>query len=292
MALSRVSQNFVNGVFRPDMFSKNVLAPFYAESLAPKITNSDYLGEIVSGHGEKIFVRKRAAVTLKDGNVNDPVVWEDVHDEQTSFTIDYLKQVAAKISKIDKASNDIDPWPGLVDDIKEQMKSVVDSTIVGGAYASAGESLDSGLSWATAGNPAKDIVLAEVKLNDNHVPKAGRYLVLDNTSLAYLKLETHLWAQNSGLSQSALISGEVGSLLGGMKIYSSSDVTGTGANGDEWDCFMGHRSAITLAIKMQGIEFFPSLQGYHQSSGLQGVLVFGYGVVRPEALVHMKVQTA
>ena len=292
MALSRVTQNFVNGVFRPDMFSKNVLVPFYREAMAPKITNSDYLGEITKGYGEKIFVRKRAAVSMKDGNINDPVVWEDVLDEEVSFELSYLKHVAAKISKIDKANSDVDPWPGVIESIKEDMKNVIDKAVIQGAYASAGETSDNGLSWLTAGNPAKDIALARVKLDDNHVPKAGRFLLLDNLSLAYLTLEDKLWADHSGMDKSAFITGQVGTLLGGIEVYSSDLITGSGTNGAEFNCYLGHRSAITLATKLQDIEFFPSLQNFHSSAGVTGTLVFGYGVVRPEALVHFKVQSA
>lgn len=291
MALARNGQNFANGVFRPDMFATKVLAPFAFSSVANKITNSDYLGELKGGHGEKIWVRKRPAVALHDGAIGDMTLWDDVIDEKVSFSLDYLCTISSKISKIDKRRNDVDPMPEVIASHKDQMVRKVDQTLIQSVYSSAGEVLDSGLAWGTAGNATSDILTAEAMLLENDVPQDGNWFLLAHPkAIAKLKGETTLWAQNAGTPTSPFKSGSIGKLLGGMDVYSSGYVTGAGANGDEYDCIMGHRSAITLAVDIQESEYFDKMPNYVQHEGITSVLVFGFGVVRPEALLHLKVQ--
>ena len=293
MAIPRIGSNFVNGVFSPDMFSKTVLIPFYKDSIVNKITNSDFLGELKGGHGQKIWVRKRPATRLTEYHINEPSSWDEVIDEQTSFSLDYAYKVQAKIDKFDKSRMDIDPMPEVVADIKEQMRLKVDTTVLGSAYSSATTVYDSGNSWLTAGNPLKDINIASAKLTQLGVPTSGRFLVLDPISAAYAKAEQALWVQNAGgPSMSPQKTGQVGTLLGGMEVYESANVTGSGTNGAEYNCMMGHRSAITLAVVLEKLEYFDKLEDYINSEGVRGLLVFGYGVCRPDALLHLKVQSA
>ena len=51
--------------FIPEIFSKKLQAKFYASSVLPSISNTDYEGEI-SGQGNKVNIRTVPNVTVSD----------------------------------------------------------------------------------------------------------------------------------------------------------------------------------------------------------------------------------
>ena len=51
--------------FIPEIFSKMLQAKFYSASILPKISNTDFEGEI-TGAGSKVVVRTVPAVTIND----------------------------------------------------------------------------------------------------------------------------------------------------------------------------------------------------------------------------------
>jgi len=293
MTLSRQGNNLQNGYTRPDLYSTNVLAPFYEESIANKITNNMYLNELKAAYGEKVYVLKRPAVKLQDHVIGAPREWSDIIDERTYFELSYIKTVSAKISKIDKDRNIVDVMSEVKAEVVEQMKEHVDTAVIVGAPASATTTHDCDTTWKTAGSATKDVFLASAKLDNLKVPKQNRFLLLDPVSIAYLKAEETLWARNAGTAMSPFKTGQIGTLLDGMEVYSSSyvayDGTGAGTDGNQMIGMMGHRSAITLAVVMsEKFEYFDKLENYPESEGMGAMLVYGYGVVRPDALVAFK----
>lgn len=292
MTLSRVGNNFPNGYAHPDMHSKKVLVPFYEEALSPKITNGDYLEELSKGYGETIYVIKRPAVKVTDRSLNAIRNWTEVVDERTSFTLSYNKGVDIKQSKLEKARDIVSMLDECKAQIVEEMKIAVDTTVVQTAHLSATTAYDSTSAWSTKGNPSKDIALCRAYLKKLKTPATDMFLLLDNVSCSYLLQEETLWADRSGDSKSPMRTGEVGTLLGGMTVYESSlvpyDGTGAGTNGNQYIGMMGHRSAITLAVVLKDFEFFPQLEQYVNSEGLSGNIVYGMGVVRPDALASFR----
>jgi len=292
MTLARTGQNFINGYYRPEYISKRILEPFYNASIVPQITNEDYLGELKGAYGETVQVVKRPAVNFQDTTVNAPRDWTAVIEERTSFTLSYLKNVSAMISKVDKSTSFKNPMLDVEADIVEKMKYEVESAVLQGAQASAGLTHDCATAWTTAGKPTLDVMLAGAKLTGQNVPQAGRFMVLDPVSMTYLAVEQSLWAQNAGTPTNPFKSGQIGTLRGGMEVYESNllahDGTGAGTDGNQMLCYMGHKSAITMAIAFKNMEHFDKLESYADMEALSATLMFGYGVVRPAALLVLK----
>lgn len=292
MAIPRAGNNLPNGYQRPDTFSTRVLEPFYRETVVKNIASTIYMGELKAKHGEKIHIPKRPAVFYQDAVNGDPSMWEDVIDEETTLTLDYLKRLQVKISKIDKNRANINYMSEVEAEAKEQAKKVVESTIIGSVYSSAIESWDSGNSWATAGNAIGDIFDGAAKLTTRDVPQMGRFLLLHPMAAAKAMKEQALWSQNSGDAKSPLRTGSIGKLLDGTDVYVSAYVTGSGTNGAEYNCMMGHRSAIDYGIVMDNVTYFDKMETFPDHEAISATLLFGFGVTRDYALLHMKVQVA
>lgn len=287
MAITSTGENFKDQKFNPEIFSKKTLANFYLEDVCSKICNTDYEGEL--SHGHKCNIRRKATLSLTPYIKNSPRNWTDVVGEEVELSIDYAWDANAKIDVVDKKQFDIDVMTDLQFDLQKKMSEKINSTIVGAAYSSAYQSYDSGNAWSTAGNPMKDVAIGIAKLQLLGIPMSEMWIMLDPISSAYLKLEQGLWATNAGTSQSAIKSGEVGTLHGGVKVYTSAHVTGSGTNGSEYNCMIGHKSAITMATQIQKVKFFDDIIQYN-AAGVSGLVVMGFQVVQPKALLHLKVQ--
>ena len=286
MAIARTGGNLVNKAFIPELWSKKLLAKFYAASVTTAICNTDWQGEIMA-QGNMVHIRQRPSVLVNASVENQKINWQDAVDVQQTLTIDYAFDAAVKVGNIDMHQMDINVQAELVDEISNQLRLAIDNTVLASAYSSATNSLTTGAvaAWGTAGNPIKAITAAQAYLNINNAPVENRWLLLHPTQVQYLIQETALYALNAGSTQGALQMGYVGHLAG-FNIYQSPLVPGAGTAGSPFKSMAGHTSAITLATQFTQFEVDVPLQDYY-GKGVRAQNCFGFKVVKPEVLVYM-----
>jgi hypothetical protein len=165
-----------------------------------------------------------------------------------------------------------------------QMKTAVEETIYSTIYADAGNALPQTaldktmvLDW---------IIDAKTKLAKANIPPNNRWLILPPEATGLL--------QKSDLKNSSMM-GDGPSILrrspdyygriAGFDIYESNCLTVTGSGGTVFHAIAGQRNGLTYAGQMNKVETVRLVD--YIGDAVRGLMVFGYKVNVPAALVHM-----
>lgn len=286
MAIARTGLNLASRAFIPTIYSKKMLAKFYAASVCDKICNQNWQGEIL-GQGNQVIIRQRPDVDVTPSTVNGKIQWQDLVDTSQTLSIDYAFDAAVKIDTIDMHQMDINIQPEVVDEIANRLRLKVENTVLGSVYSSASNTIayNAFTSWNTSGSSIKTIAQAQRLLSVNNAPMEGRWLLLHPHMVQYLIQESALYALNAGTPQGALQAGFVGEMAG-FKIFQSPLVPGAGTAASPYKALAGHTESITLATQFTQFEIVPQLQDFY-GSGIRAQNCFGFKVVKPEILVEV-----
>lgn len=289
MALSRSGANWVNEKFIPELYAKKVLNRFYATDVLNGVTNMDYSAEF-SKKGDTVHIRREPKFTPVDHLVDAPFAFETVNDEEVLLSIDYDKVTAARIPYEDMTLSDIDLENMVIESMKKAHTKMVQQVVFQGVSSSATSTVTS-LDWQTALNPTKAIGSAQVALDNLEVDQDGRWLLLSPAMANKLAQEATLYAQNMGTPKGALFDGYVGH-YNGFDIYKTPYLAGAGTAGVPWYALAGHKSAISMATKIQNAKMVDLAASGYLGMGIVFQTLFGFQVTQPDALVSLRAQTA
>ena len=289
MALSRSGANWVNEKFIPELYAKKVLNRFYATDVLNGVTNMDYSAEF-SKKGDTVHIRREPKFTPVDHLVDAPFAFETVNDEEVLLSIDYDKVTAARIPYEDMTLSDIDLENMVIESMKKAHTKMVQQVVFQGVSSSATSTVTS-LDWQTALNPTKAIGSAQVALDNLEVDQDGRWLLLSPAMANKLAQEVTLYAQNMGTPKGALFDGYVGH-YNGFDIYKTPYLAGAGTSGVPWYALAGHKSAISMATKIQNAKMVDLAASGYLGMGIVFQTLFGFQVTQPDALVSLRAQTA
>jgi hypothetical protein len=291
--VDRTGGNLPNRYFIPQIYSTKMLKKFYAESVANAICNVDYQQEIL-GKGNTVHIRLRPDVAVTPSVENEKISWQDVNDAEVVLYINYAYDAAVKIGNIAMHQMDINLQSELIDEIANRLRIVIDTTVLGSAYSSAGTTKTTGAvaAWNTNDNcivalAESQAVLSALDSNGEPTPTTDRWIVIHPAMKTYLLKQTALYALNAGTPKGALQMGYVGNLAG-FDIYESPLVPGAGTAGSPYQVMAGHKSAITLATQFTQFETDVPLQDYY-GKGIRAQNCFGFKVVKPGKLVNLSV---
>lgn len=289
MALSRSGANWVNEKFIPELYAKKVLNRFYATDVLNGVTNMDYSAEF-SKKGDTVHIRREPKFTPVDHLVDAPFAFETVNDEEVLLSIDYDKVTAARIPYEDMTLSDIDLENMVIESMKKAHTKMVQQVVFQGVSSSATSTVSS-IDWQTALNPTKAIGSAQVALDNLEVDQDGRWLLLSPAMANKLAQEATLYAQNMGTPKGALFDGYVGH-YNGFDIYKTPYLAGAGTAGVPWYALAGHKSAISMATKIQNAKMVDLAASGYLGMGIVFQTLFGFQVTQPDALVSLRAQTA
>jgi hypothetical protein len=193
-----------------------------------------------------------------------------------------------KVGDIDQMQQDIKAKKEASIDADFQMKIAVEETIYSTIYSDAGNSLTQAALDKT--NVLEWIIDAKTKLAKSNIPNEGRWIILPPEITGLL--------DKSDLKNAALM-GDGPSLLrrapdyfgriAGFDVYESNCLTTT-SSGTIHHVIAGQRNGLTYAGQMNKVESV-RLQDYI-GDAVRGLMVFGYKVNVPNALVHMPATVA
>ncbi len=289
MALSRGTANWVNEKFIPELYAKKVLNRFYATDVLNGVTNMDYSAEF-SKKGDTVHIRREPKFTPVDHLVDNPFAYETVNDEEVLLSIDYDKVTAARIAYEDLTLSDIDLENMVIESMKKAHTKMVQQVVFQGVAASATTTVPS-TDWQTALNPTKAIGSAQVALDNLEVDQDNRWLLMSPAMCNKLAQEVTLYAQNMGTPKGALFDGFVGH-YNGFDIYKTPYLAGLGTAGTPWYALAGHKSAISMATKIQNAKMVDLAAAGYLGMGIVFQTLFGFQVTQPDALVSLRAQTA
>lgn len=286
-----------SGTFIPEIWSTKLQVKFYAATVFGDIANTDYEGEI-SGMGDKVNIRTVPTLTIRPYTKGANLQVETPESGIIELLIDQGKYFAFSATDLDKIQSDIkliDMWST---DAALQLKIAVDRDILGSIYADA----DSANKGATAGKisggynlgaTGSPIALTKVNildyivdlgsvLTEQNVPEEGRWCVLPSWAANLLKKSDLKDASLTGDGKSTLRNGRLG-MIDNFTLYVSNNLTPvTDGSNSCYNIMAGTKHALTFANQMTKMESLRNPNDFGDI--IRGLQVYGYSVVKPQAL--------
>jgi len=297
------------GLLVPEVWSPRVVEKFYEYSVLEHISNSEYEGEITQ-KGSKVNIRLRPDITIRDYLDGQDLTFEEPNQPMTELVIDQAKYWAFKVRDLMRAQSDIDFMREWTDGAGQNLNESVNASVLAQVPALA----HANNSGATAGAQTgyfnlgatgapvaitKDNVISYIGacsavLSEQAVPESDRWLVIPPWMKQLIFESPSSNALIQGGDQSLLRKKYVGNLAT-FDIFESNqlpmvtDDMGTG--GDATDdqlstsVIFGHKSALTFAAQLTESEVIRAESQFGWR--VRGLQVYGYNVIKPEAMGHL-----
>ena len=286
-----------SGNFIPEIWSGKLQAKFYKTTVFSEISNNDWEGEI-KGQGDKVRIRTIPTISINTYNKGDNLTNQVPTSAPIELNIDQGKYFAVVLDDVDAVQTDVKLMDMFTNDATEQMKIAIDALILDGVKGAAAAANKGATAGAISGNinlgvdsapravtkaNVLDLILdAGQALDEQNVPESGRWLVIPSWMAAMIKNSDLKQAYLTGDTVSPLRNGKLG-MIDRFQVYVSNNLPKTG-DGDSY-LLAGTKDAITFASQMTNVETLRAQSTF--GNIVRGLNVFGYSVIKPEALVNM-----
>lgn len=282
----------------PYLFARKTLIKFYKTSVLPAISNTDYEGEIKK-HGDKVIIRTRPTVTISDYVKGQTVSYEQLESPSVELDIDKAKLFAFKMDKVDIKQFDIDMMNECSQDAAEQMSITIDADPLNAIYADASannkgatagfesSAFDLGVTGTpitlSKANVLDYILHCQTVAQEQNWPDRDRWMVIPALMANIIQRSDLKNVDMTGDAVTPLRNCRLGT-IGKFTIYESNNYNAVSDNGNScYNILFGHKSALTFASQLIETEFHEKLETTF-GSAMKGLNVYGYKVVKPEAL--------
>jgi hypothetical protein len=285
------------GNFIPEIWSGKLIENFYDATVLAVIANTDYEGEI-KAHGDTVNIRTTPELTIKDYVKGQTLSIENPDKPKLQLLIDKGKYFAAVEDDVDQVQSDIAMMDAWSKDASERMKIVIDTDVLGNIATdvpsankglTAGEqtlAIDLGVTGTanalTTSNVLTEIINHGTVLDEANVPEQDRWMVIPAKMAGLIKQSDLKDASITGDGSSPLRNGRLG-MIDRFMLYVSHNLplSATGVSG-EFTIFSGHKKGLTFASQMTNMETLRSESTFGDI--IRGLQVYGYKVVKPEAI--------
>ncbi|CAM2828494.1 P22 phage major capsid protein family protein [Hathewaya histolytica] len=266
--------------FIPQIWSARLLANLDKNFVYAGAVNRDYEGEIKK-FGDTVKINQMGNVTVKDykGTIEDP---EELTSTQTILTIDQAKYFNFKVDDVDKAQGNVALVDKGMDRASIAIQDIIDKYIAAFVkdakikMGSASAPVD-----VTVANAYDTLVDLGVKLDENNVPRAGRFAILPAFYLGLLAKDPRFTKEYKILENGVV----EGATVSGFELRMSNNVPVTTG---KYSIMAGTDMAISFAGQVTEIEAYRPEKSF--SDACKGLYVYGAKVVQPDALACLTVQ--
>lgn len=278
--------------FIPEVWAADLMVALREDHIfgQPGVINRDYEGEI-SQYGDTVHIGSlsRPAVSTYTKNVT-AINPETLATTDQTLLIDQAKYFAFEVDDVDarQARNGGALLDRAASESAFAVSGVVDGFLSGLITTNAGNVLAPGT--AASPNAAYLIVLAlKLKLDKAKVPATGRFLIVAPEFQALLLQDPRYVDAAQYGSNTPILNGEVGRILGFNVMVSLTIPQGTAATAPAVSNFVvaGHGMATTFAEQVSKVEAYRPQDSF--GDAIKGLHLYGAKVVRPEALAVMDV---
>jgi len=299
--------------FIPEIWSGKLQVKFYKSTVLGEITNNDWEGEI-KGQGDKVHIRSIPTITIRDYTKGQNLTNEVPESTPIELTIDKGNYFSVVVDDVDAVQADVKLMDMFTNDASTQMKIKIDGSVLQNAYVDAA----SANKGATAGAISGDINLGTANaavaltkdgasstravldlitdmgtvLDEQNVPEEGRWLVITPWIASLIKKSDLRQAYLTGDDVSPLRNGKLGQ-IDRFTLYVSNNLKqvndNAGTTNSTADDFKGTyimagtRDAISFASQITNVETLRAQSTF--GNIVRGLNVYGFKVVKPEALV-------
>ena len=286
--------------YTPQIYAKKLLVKFYKKTVMGEISNRDYEGQI-SGMGSKVVIRTRPNTTVykyyKGMDLNEKR--KTLEPPTVELEIDQALGYSVAIDEIDKIQNDINALDEWAQDGSENLGIEMDRDILNTIYADAHASnkgaaagaISGSFGLGTTGSPVAltkanvldYIVYCNSVLSEQNVPMPDRFIIIPEWAKSLINTSDLRSALFTGdASNQNLRNGKMG-MISDFLLFASNNLTGVTDGADTcYNILFGQKNALTFAsqlVKNRTLEL-QNTWGHV----MEGLHVYGYKVVKPEAL--------
>ncbi len=291
-----------SGNFIPEIWSGKLIENFYDATVLAAISNTDYEGEI-RNMGDTVNIRTTPEITIKTYVKGQNLTVENPDKPKLQLVIDKGEYFACVEDDVDKVQADINLMDTWSKDASERMKIKVDQRVLtdilpdiaaANKGASAGR-ISGNINLGTTGTPAaltKDgvasgsiavldyLVDLGTVLDEANCPEQNRFVVIPAKMAGMIKKSDLRDASLSGDGTSILRNGRLG-MIDRFTVYVSHNLSVTSG---KYSIVAGHKMGFTFASQMTNMETIRSEATF--GNIIRGLQVYGYKVVKPEALAQ------
>lgn len=295
----------LSGILIPEIWSLKTLVKFYKSTVFGEIANTEYENEITK-HGDKVIIRTIPDISIRDYKIGQGLQYDRMTPSTVELLIDKGKYYGLAINNVEKAQSDLQYMDDWATDAAQQLKISIDSDILAAIYADAAAKnagttagvVTGSYNLGVSGTPrevTKENILDVVVdlgsvLDEQNVPETDRYIVMPPKFCGLLKKSDLKDASMTGDSVTPLRNGKIGT-LDRFTVYSSNNVaTATDGSDKVYHIIAGQKSALTFASQLINTEIIDNQNDFGKL--MRGLQVYGYEVIKPEALAHLYAKAA
>ena len=278
---------------------------FYPATVIGDISNTNYEGEINS-YGDSVVIRTTPDISIENYEVGMDLTYEVPESPSTELQINKGLSFSFAIEDIDKIQSDIDLITDWTQDVSRGFATAVDKDIfVNVPSQSALENqgttagiisgdINMGVAGAgTAVSLDKDNVLSWLIdmgtiLDEQNVPEESRSVVLPARICGLIKKSDLKDASLAGDDTSIIRNGRLG-MIDRWTIYGSNLLDQTDGQYNIMAC---HKSALTFAAQVDEKKMVHMKNPSKHGELVRGLMVYGYQVIKPEAMVWSVAEVA
>ena len=284
-----------SGNFIPEIWSGKLIENFYDATVLAAISNTNYEGEI-RRMGDTVNIRTTPEITIKTYVKGQTLSVENPDKPKIQLVIDKGEYFACIEDDVDKVQADVNMMDTWSKDASERMKIKIDQRVLTDILpsisslnkgASAGRisgNIDLGTSGSaiaiTKTNVLEYIVDMGTVLDEANCPESDRFLIIPAKMAGFIKKSDLKDASITGDSVSVLRNGRLG-MIDRFTVYVSHNLSVTSG---KFSIISGHKMGFTFASQMTEMESLRAESTF--GNVIRGLQVYGYQVVKPEALAQ------
>lgn len=287
--------NANSNYFYPEIWSREVIRNFDANSVMMGIVNTKYEGEIRAA-GDAVKIQTLGSVSVGSYTAQtDMTTLTNLTPATQTLNIDQMKYFAFEVDDVEQAQSNVDFLSGYTARAGVAMANAIDALLLA-EYANAHTTVGTDAVPIDLSSTAIDVYDQIIDLNtyldEHYIPTVDRYLVVPPRVAAVMKKnDLFVQASQSGDGGALLRTGQIGQIAG-MTIVVSSNIASVDHDSSTstpniFPCLALTKDAITFAMQLTKVEAVrPSLRF---TTIVKGLAVFGYKTVVPTAMVAWKV---
>ncbi len=284
-----------SGNFIPEIWSGKLIENFYDATVLAAISNTNYEGEI-RRMGDTVNIRTTPEIIIKTYVKGQTLSVENPDKPKIQLVIDKGEYFACIEDDVDKVQSDINLMDTWSKDASERMKIKIDQRVLTDILpsisalnkgASAGR-ITGNIDLGTTGSPVaitKTNVLDYIVdmgtvLDEANCPEGDRFLIIPAKMAGMIKKSDLKDASLTGDSVSVLRNGRLG-MIDRFTLYMSHNLS---VSSGKFNLIAGHKMGFTFASQMTEMESIRAESTF--GNVIRGLQVYGYQVVKPEALAQ------
>ena len=271
--------------FVPSLWAATLLENLNDAHVAVNLCNRNYEGDI-SQSGDTVRITSIGRVTIDNYVKNTTSISpETLDDSQQVLTIDQAKYFAFQVDDVD--ARQVRDDGALMDvamrDAAWGLGDAADTSVLA-AMQSQGDT-GNALGALTIGTSNVDayenIVDLAVKLDENNVPRQGRWCIIPPWYHGWLQKNANFVSYGTQANREDLENGIIGAAAG-MRIVVSNNLpsVSTGRN----YVIAGHEMGVTYAEQINSVEAYRQQDAF--SDAVKGLHLYGYKITRPYVLAN------